>query len=69
MNTIDIIVMISVILVFGLIIGSYIYKRVKGIPFDDCGECHNKKKLNKMFTDIRKELDEERCHNECHCCK
>ena len=45
MNTIDIIVMISVIVVFGLIIGSYIYKRVKGIPFDDCGECHNKKKL------------------------
>ena len=47
MNTIYIIVMISVILVFGLIIGSYIYKRVKGIPFDDVAKAtyENAKKV------------------------
>lgn len=67
MSALEIIVMTSAILIVIAVIASYVYKRIKGIPLDDCGECHNKKKMNKMFSDIRKELDEEKkCGCNCH---
>ena len=39
MGLIDIIVLIVVVLVVALIIGRYIYKRVKNIPTGTCGDC------------------------------
>ncbi len=62
MKPIEIIVMVGAILVVLLVIGTYIYKRYKGLPTGECAYCHSKKKVNKMVNSVRKELDEEKCH-------
>ena len=59
MGLIDIIVLIVVVLVVALIIGRYIYKRVKNIPTGTCGDCSLTKDTNRLLKQIRKELDEE----------
>ena len=67
MTAIEIIVIIASVLIVAAVIARYIYKRVKGIPTGECETCSSKKKTEKMFANIRKELDEERstclsCH-------
>ncbi len=55
MNTspwLEIIVAISLLLFFGWLIGSYIYKRKHNIPTGDCAECRSKsllKEYRKMY--------------------
>ena len=66
MQAIEIIVIILSVLVVSAVIGRYIYKRAKGIPTGECETCSSKKKTEKMFSKIRKELDEER--STCLCC-
>ncbi len=62
MGFIEIMVIISVVLVLSLIIGSYIYKRIKGIPTGECGCCSEKRKAKEMFNNIRNELNNEKCN-------
>lgn len=62
MKPIEIIVLISAILIVLLIISSYLYKRYKGLPTGECACCSSQKRVNKMVSSIRKELDEEKCH-------
>ncbi|MCR5231160.1 MAG: hypothetical protein K6B64_00765 [Acholeplasmatales bacterium] len=59
MGLIDIIVLVVIILVVSLIIGRYIYKRIKNIPTGSCGDCSLTKDANRTLKKIRKELDEE----------
>ncbi|MBR6072014.1 MAG: hypothetical protein IKP77_04185 [Acholeplasmatales bacterium] len=67
MQAIEIIVIIASVLIVTAVIARYIYKRVKGIPTGECETCSNKKKTEKMFANIRKELDEElKCGCNCH---
>lgn len=42
MNTIDIVILVLVIAVVLLIIGVYIYKKIKKIPTGDCACCGSK---------------------------
>ena len=60
MGLIDIIVLVTVIIVVILIIGRYIYKRIKKIPTGTCGDCSLTKDANRAIKQIRKELDEEK---------
>ena len=63
MQPIEIIVIILAALVVVAVISRYLYKRAKGIPTGECENCYNKKKTEKMFNNIRKELNEEcMCH-------
>lgn len=62
MSILEIIVIISSILIVLSVIASYVYKRIKGMPTGECANCSNKNKANKMFKDIRKELNKERCN-------
>ena len=62
MQPIEIIVIIASVLIVSSVFASYIYKKIKKIPTGECANCYNKKKVNKMFNEIKKELDEERCH-------
>ena len=64
MKPIDIIVLVVVISVIALIIGVYIYKRVKHIPTGECSSCSTKRGVNRMVKNIRKEL----CDEEKSCC-
>ena len=59
MGLIDIIVLVTVILVVVLIIGRYIYKRIKNIPTGTCGDCSLTKDTSRALKQIRKELDKE----------
>ena len=67
MQPIEIIVIIASVLIVVLVFGSAIYKKIKGIPSDSCGECKSchgdcnermKKVLNKAikneFTSSKK---------------
>lgn len=68
MQPIEIIVIIFSVLVVSLVLGSYIYKKIKGIPTNtECANCHNKVNVNKMIKSIKRELDEERC--QCNNCQ
>ena len=68
MQAIEIIVIILAVSVVTAVLASYIYKRVKGIPTGECETCSSKKKTEKMFASIRKELDEERSNClSCNC--
>ena len=62
MQLIEILVIIFAVTVVSLVLGNYIYKKVKHIPTGECANCSNKNKANKMFKDIRKELNKERCN-------
>ncbi len=63
MQPIEIIVIILAALIVVAVISRYLYKRAKGIPTGECENCYNKKKTEKMFNNIRKELNEEcMCH-------
>ena len=63
MQPIEIIVIILASLVVVAVISRYLYKRAKGIPTGECENCYNKKRTEKMFNNIRKELNEEcMCH-------
>lgn len=51
MNTIDIVILVLVIAVVLLIIGVYIYKKIKKIPTGDCACCGSKgNKLIKAYN-------------------
>ena len=65
MKPIDIIVLVVILLVLGLIIGRYIYKRIKHMPTGECACCSTKKGVDRMVKNIKKELDNDK---EC-CCK
>ncbi len=66
MQPIEIIVIIASISIVLLVFGRYIYKKIKGIPLDDeCAKCHSKVNVNKMVSEITKELNEEKMCN-CH---
>ena len=62
MSALEIIVIVSSVLVVLAVVSNYIYKRVKNIPTGECANCSNKTRANKMFKDIRKELNKERCN-------
>ena len=62
MSAIEIIVIVSSVLIVLSVIASYVYKRIKGLPTGECANCSNKTRANKMFKDIRKELNKERCN-------
>ncbi|HBS10832.1 MAG TPA: hypothetical protein DEA28_03870 [Firmicutes bacterium] len=62
MNWIDILIIVITVLIVLGIISSYVYKKIKGIPTNDCGECANKgnalvKAYNKKY------------HKKCSCKK
>ena len=66
MQPIEIIVIVASISIVLLVFGRRLYKRIKGIPLDDeCVKCHSKINVNKMVSEIRKELNEEKMCN-CH---
>jgi hypothetical protein len=62
MQLIEIIVIISAVTVVALVLGNYIYKKVKHIPTNECN-CYDIRKMKKAFNNIRNELD-----NEINCC-
>ena len=66
MKPIDIIVLVVVIIVIGLIIGRYIYKRIKHMPTGECSCCSTKRGVSRMVKNVKKEIDSEK---ECCCCK
>ena len=63
MEPIEIIVIIGAVAIVLGVLARYIYKKAKGIPTGECENCYNKKKTEKMFNNIRKELNKEcMCH-------
>ena len=66
MKPIDIIVIIVVSIVVLLILGRFIYKKIKGLPTGECSSCSSKKNVNRMVRDVKKELDNE---IKCECKK
>lgn len=53
---IEIIVIIACIAIVGGVLGTYIYKRVKGIPTGECVECRKgTKKLLKEYKKMYKQ--------------
>ncbi len=62
MNTIDIVILVLVIAVVLLIIGVYIYKKIKKIPTGDCACCGSKG--NKLIKAYNKKYHKS-C-NKCH---
>jgi hypothetical protein len=64
MNPIDIIIIVGVIVIVALIVGRYIYKRIKHLPTGECSCCSTKKSVGRMVKNVQKEID-----NECCCCK
>lgn len=73
MTPADIVILVVVILVVGAIIGTYIYKRMKGLPTGECSCCSSgmKKSVKKALKNIDfSDLDEEEnkeCSCGCHC--
>lgn len=62
-----IIVVTFIILFFGGLIGSYIYKKVKGLPTGECASCAGK--MKKAVRKAKKDLHSKSdctcgCHNE-----
>ena len=64
MGPIEIIVIIGVVAIVSLVVGRYVYKRVKHLPTGECACCSSKKNVNRMLKNVKKELDEEKT-----CCK
>ncbi len=64
MKTIDIIILFVIVGIVLLIIGIYVYKRVKKIPTGECSCCKSTMGAKRMFKNIKKQLDEERT---CNC--
>ena len=69
MKPIDIIILSVIVGIVLLIIGIYVYKRVKKIPTGECSCCKSTTGAKRMF---KKELDKEKacnCNNDetCHC--
>lgn len=62
MNTIDIVILVLVIAVVLLIIGVYIYKKIKKIPTGDCACCGSKG--NKLIKAYNKK--HHKSCNKCH---
>lgn len=54
-QAIEIIVVIAAILIVGGVIGSYVYKRIKGLPTGECACCQ--KKMKKAIKRMKKELN------------
>jgi Sec-independent protein translocase protein TatA len=72
MKPIDIIILSVIVGIVLLIIGIYVYKRVKKLPTGECSCCKSTTGAKRMFKSIKKELDEEKacnCNNDetCHC--
>jgi hypothetical protein len=73
MKPIDIIILSVIVGIVLLIIGIYVYKRVKKLPTGECSCCKSTTGAKRMFKSIKKELDEEKtcncCNNNepCHC--
>ena len=72
MKPIDIIILSVIVGIVLLIIGIYVYKRVKKIPTGECSCCKSTTGAKRMFKSIKKELDKEKscnCNNDetCHC--
>jgi len=59
----EIIVAIGAISFVGLILGRYIYKRIKGIPTGECYECKKRFSADNLKEYYYKHK------NECHCQK
>lgn len=43
-----------------IVFGRLIYKKINGKPIDSCG-CTNKRDVNRMLNNIRRELEKENC--------
>ena len=72
MKPIDIIILSVIVGIVLLIIGIYVYKRVKKIPTGECSCCKSTTGAKRMFKSIKKELDKEKSCNRnndetCHC--
>ena len=52
------IIIAAVAIVLGNII-AYIYKKKKHIPTGECSCCSSSKKMNKILSNVRNELDKE----------
>ena len=67
MEPIEIIVIISAIAIVALVIGRYIYKRIKHMPVGECSCCSSKMKKN--FKRIANEIKlESKCGSDnCTC--
>lgn len=64
MKTIDIIILFVIVGIVLLIIGIYVYKRIKKMPTGECSCCKSTMGAKRMFKSIKKQLDEERT---CNC--
>ncbi|MBQ4357102.1 MAG: hypothetical protein II788_03840 [Acholeplasmatales bacterium] len=72
MKPIDIVILSVIVGIVLLIIGIYVYKRVKKLPTGECSCCKSTTGAKRMFKSIKKELDKEKacnCNNDetCHC--
>jgi len=65
MKPIDIIILVVIVGIVLLILGIYVYKRIKKIPTGECSCCKSTTGAKRMFKSIKKELDEEKT---CNCC-
>ena len=68
MTPADIVILVVVIAVVGAVVGTYIYKRIKGLPTGECSCCSNnmKKSVKRAMKNIK--LDElEDDEHECSC--
>lgn len=60
MKPIDIIILSVIVGIVLLIIGIYVYKRVKKLPTGECSCCKSTTGAKRMFKSIKKELDKEK---------
>lgn len=67
MQPIEIIVIIVAVLIVVAVFGTAIYKKVKGIPSDSCGECS--KSCNGKCSSHMQDALNKAIENEFSCCK